>query len=62
MVVSARVGAVAAEETGFAFAECDAEVVGGRIDRQSHVCHSPAARAGQFGTENVEAAIAGMAV
>ena len=62
MVIASVVASVRTQKTAFAGSERDAEVIGRRIDRPSHVGDAPAARARHLGTEDVEAAVARMAV
>ena len=62
MVVAARIVAVRAEESAFAVAKGDAEVVVRRVHRPAHVFHVPTARRGERGAVDVEAAHSGVSV
>ncbi len=62
MVITLAVATIAAEKTTLAFAEGNAEIIASRVYGTTHVGDTPATRFGQFGTENVKAAVTGMAV
>ncbi len=62
MVISACVSAGGAEETVFSVTECDAEIIGRRVDGIAHVDHVPSTGRCHLGPEEVQSPHARMAV